>query len=86
MLSLSGTNTSPLVLYMLNSAMDRGAIAPMWEVRTAKMQEQAGDPNAGLNEEERAAKAGYAALVDNEYAVSSGYRKPATGVKVTSWL
>ena len=70
MLSLSGTNASPLVAYMLNSAMDRGAIAPMWEVRTAKMQEQAGDPNAGLNEEERAAKAGYAALVDSQYAAS----------------
>jgi len=41
--------------YMLYSANQRNALAPMWEVRTAKMQSQAGDPNAGLTEEERAA-------------------------------
>jgi Ca2+-binding RTX toxin-like protein len=70
MLALPGTDAPALVAYMLNSAMQREAIAPMWEVRTAKLQEQAGDPNAGLSEEERAAKAGLAAAVDTQYAAS----------------
>jgi len=71
MLTLEGnTDVPPLVAYMLNSALMRGAIAPMWEVKTAKMQEQAGDPNAGLSEEERAAKAGLAAPLDSTYAAA----------------
>ncbi len=71
MLSIPGSpGVPPLVAYMLNSALDRSAIAPMWEVRTAKLQEQAGDPNAGLTEEERAAKAGYAAPIDTQYAAA----------------
>jgi VCBS repeat-containing protein len=46
------------------SALERGAIAPMWEVQTAKMQQAAGDPLAGLTEEERAARRGLLAPVD----------------------
>ncbi|OIQ99411.1 bifunctional hemolysin/adenylate cyclase precursor [mine drainage metagenome] len=42
----------------LDSAIARGAIAPQWEVQTAAMQFQAGDPLAGLTEEARAARAG----------------------------
>ncbi len=69
MLTLPGQGSvTPLVAYMLNSALERGAIAPMWEVRTAKAQEEAGDPNAGLSEEERAAKTGLAAPLDAQYA------------------
>jgi Ca2+-binding RTX toxin-like protein len=70
MLTLPGADVPALVAYMLNSALQRGALAPLWEVRTAKMQEQAGDPNAGLTEEERAAKAGMAAAVDTQYAAT----------------
>ncbi|NWG32745.1 MAG: hypothetical protein HXY29_14820, partial [Rhodocyclaceae bacterium] len=43
---------------MVRSALSRGAIAPMWEVNTAKMQTDAGDPKAGLTEEERAGRDG----------------------------
>ncbi|UUZ65413.1 hypothetical protein LP417_13305 [Polaromonas sp. P1-6] len=71
MLYLDGASNVPaLTAYMLNSALDRQAIAPMWEVKTAKMQQEAGDPNAGLTEEERAAKAGYAAPLDAAYAAA----------------
>ena len=42
----------------LASALARGAIAPEWEVQTAAMQSQLGDPLAGLSEEARAARAG----------------------------
>ena len=43
---------------MVRSALSRGAIAPMWEVETAKAQTDAGDPRAGLSEEERAGRDG----------------------------
>lgn len=43
---------------IIRSVLSRGAIAPMWEVNTAKMQTDAGDPKAGLTEEERAARDG----------------------------
>jgi hypothetical protein len=43
---------------MVRSALSRGAIAPLWEVQTAKMQTDAGDPKAGLTEEERAGRDG----------------------------
>jgi len=43
---------------MIYSALERGAIAPQWEVQTAKMQGTAGDPRAGLTEEERAGRDG----------------------------
>jgi len=42
----------------LLSALARGAIAPEWEVQTAALQTQMGDPQAGLTEEERAGRAG----------------------------
>ncbi len=71
MLSIEGAPGFPqLNAYLLNSALQRGAIAPLWEVRTAKMQQLAGDPNAGLSEQERAAKAGLGAAVDSAYAQS----------------
>ena len=55
MLYLDGASNVPaLTAYMLNSALDRQAIAPMWEVKTARLQQEVGDPNAGLTEEERA--------------------------------
>uniref|UniRef100_UPI003D0C101E Ig-like domain-containing protein n=1 Tax=Sedimenticola sp. TaxID=1940285 RepID=UPI003D0C101E len=47
-----------LIEGMIYSALDREAIAPMWEVETAKMQTDAGDPKAGLTEEARAGRAG----------------------------
>ncbi|MES2880043.1 MAG: hypothetical protein V4713_16650, partial [Pseudomonadota bacterium] len=43
---------------IVRSAIARGAIAPLWEVRTAKLQSDAGDPKAGLTEEERAGRDG----------------------------
>lgn len=43
---------------MVRSALSRGAIAPLWEVQTAKLQTDAGDPKAGLTEEERAGRDG----------------------------
>ncbi|MFZ5511915.1 MAG: Ig-like domain-containing protein [Pseudomonadota bacterium] len=39
-------------------ALARGAIAPLWEVHTAARQSAAGDPQAGLTEEERAGRSG----------------------------
>lgn len=70
-LSIEGAPGFPqLNAHMLNSALQRGAIAPLWEVKTAKMQGAAGDPNAGLTEEERAAKAGLGAALDSAYAQS----------------
>jgi len=40
MLTLSGAPNYPqLNAYMLNSALDRQAIAPLWEVKTARMKE-----------------------------------------------
>ena len=49
---------------MIDSALQRGAVAPMWEVQTARMQQDVGDPNAGLTEEERAGKRGQSAAAD----------------------
>lgn len=43
---------------IVRSALARSAIAPMWEVQTAKMQTDAGDPKAGLTEEARAGRDG----------------------------
>ena len=43
---------------MIRVALERGAVAPLWEVQTAALQTQAGDPMAGLTEEERAGRAG----------------------------
>ncbi len=47
-----------LVEAMIRSALSRDAIAPQWEVRTAALQTAAGDPKAGLREEERAGSDG----------------------------
>lgn len=46
---------------LVMSAVGREAIAPMWEVRTARMQQDLGDPQAGLTEEQRAARHGWTA-------------------------
>lgn len=71
LLTLPGLPDYPqLNAYMFNIARERGALAPLWEVQTAKLQGLAGDPNAGLSEQERAAKAGLAATADTEYANS----------------
>ncbi|WP_310439830.1 Ig-like domain-containing protein [Sulfuricurvum sp.] len=43
---------------IIRSALSRSAIAPMWEVNTAKIQTDAGDPKAGLTEEARAGRDG----------------------------
>lgn len=45
-----------LIESIIRSGLTREAIAPMWEVETARMQMQAGDPKAGLREEERAGR------------------------------
>jgi VCBS repeat-containing protein len=47
-----------LVEGIVRSALSRDAIAPLWEVQTAKAQTDAGDPKAGLTEEERAGRDG----------------------------
>ncbi len=49
---------------LVTSAIARDAIAPMWEVRTAQMQQQAGDPLAGLTEVMRAGRRNYLAPLD----------------------
>lgn len=46
---------------LVESALKREAIAPQWEVDTARIQQEVGDPNAGLSETERAAKMGLGA-------------------------
>ncbi len=50
---------------MARSGLSRSAIAPLWEVRTAKMQSDAGDPKAGLTEEARAGRDGQLAASIN---------------------
>jgi len=47
-----------LIEGMVLSALKRGAIAPLWEVETARLQSDAGDPKAGLTEEARAGRDG----------------------------
>jgi hypothetical protein len=49
---------------LITSAIDREAIAPLWEVQTARLQQDNGDPNAGLTEEVRAAHRNLLAPVD----------------------
>jgi hypothetical protein len=56
---------------MIDSAVARQAIAPLWEVQTARMQQDQNDPNAGLTEEQRAGKRGELAAAD-----ASGKRLP----------
>jgi hypothetical protein len=50
----------------LESALRREAIAPIWEVNTAKLQQDSGDALAGLTEAERAAKSGLGATYDEQ--------------------
>lgn len=45
-------------------SLERRAVAPLWEVQTARMQQHAGDPYAGLSELERAGRSGRLAPVD----------------------
>lgn len=54
------------------SALERGAIAPLWEVQTARLQQQAGDPYAGLTEAERAGRGGHLAAFDPSTGRPSG--------------
>ena len=61
---------------LLNSALRRQAIAPQWEVDTAKIQDQVGDPNAGLTEQERAAKQGQGATYDPVTKQPKGQFRP----------
>jgi Ca2+-binding RTX toxin-like protein/antitoxin component YwqK of YwqJK toxin-antitoxin module len=49
---------------LIESGLRRQAIAAQWEVDTARIQQDVGDPNAGLSEEERAAKMGLGARYD----------------------
>jgi len=87
MLSLPGQGSvPPLMAYMVSSALQRGAIAPLWEVRTAKLQEMAGDPDAGITEEERAAKAGLAAPLDTAYAASHPHDPAAARRRVGHFM
>jgi VCBS repeat-containing protein len=58
-----GIRTS-MTQQLIESALRREAIAPMWEVNTARIQQDVGDPNAGLSERERAAKQGLGATYD----------------------
>ena len=71
---------------LVASAYSRQAIAPMWEVRTAKQQATAGAVNAGLSEEERAAKAGLNAPLDSAYAASHSGDTGAKNKRVGSFM
>ena len=69
-------------------ALGRDAIAPMWEVETAALQTQAGDPMAGLTEEERAGRAGKLAAAITNADTAQTFRPVALdlngdGVKTT---
>ena len=50
--------------HLAESALAREAIAAQWEVDTARIQQDVGDPNAGLSEAERAARMGLGATYD----------------------
>lgn len=52
------------------SALDSGALAPVWEVQTARMQSALGDPQAGLTEVQRAQRNGQ--YVGAQHLTSSG--------------
>jgi hypothetical protein len=62
---------------MIRVALERGAVAPLWEVQTAALQTQAGDPMAGLTEEERAGRAGLLAPQPAAGATSQMFRAVA---------
>ena len=71
---------------MLRAAYRRGAIAPLWEVQTAKLQGDAGVPDAGLSEEERAAKHGLGAALDTAYAETTYAMYSIAAYAVFYWL
>jgi hypothetical protein len=71
---------------LLDAAYRRGAIAPLWEVKTAKLQGDAGAVDAGLSEEERAAKAGYAAKLDTAYAAANPNSEEAKSKRVGRFM
>ncbi len=71
---------------LVMSAYNRQAIAPLWEVRTAKLQGDAGAVNAGLSEEERAAKAGLSAALDTAYANSHTQDASAKNKRIGSFM
>lgn len=61
---------------LITSAMERGAIAPMWEVKTAKLQEQNNIRLAGLSDIERAAREGLLAREGVDGKPSTGAFRP----------
>lgn len=63
---------------LTQSAQRREAIAPQWEVDTARIQQDMGDPNAGLVEQERAAKLGLGAAYDAVTKEPTGQFRPIT--------
>jgi Ca2+-binding RTX toxin-like protein len=63
---------------LIESALRRQAIGAQWEVDTARIQQDVGDPNAGLNEEERAAKSGLGASYDPVTGKPVGQFRPVT--------
>ena len=71
---------------MLRAAYRRGAIAPLWEVQTAKLQGDAGVPDAGLSEEERAAKHGLGAALDTAYAAAHAGDPAAKHKRIGSFM
>ena len=56
------------------SALAREAIAPQWEVDTAHLQTQAGDPQAGLTELQRAQRIGQLAAALDSNATRQTWR------------
>jgi Ca2+-binding RTX toxin-like protein len=60
----NNTEQESLMPALMRAALARGAIAPIWEVRTAELQQSVNDPFAGLTEEERAARQGFLAKTD----------------------
>jgi len=56
------------------SALGREAIAPQWEVDTARLQTQANDPQAGLTELQRAQRSNQLAAAPDKNATSQTWR------------
>ncbi|NKB16550.1 MAG: hypothetical protein HC774_06300 [Sphingomonadales bacterium] len=71
---------------LLDAALRRGAIAPLWEVKTAKQQAEGGQVDAGLSEEERAAKSGYSAALDTAYANANPNSQEAQNKRIGHFM
>src|SRR5690606_21638108 len=56
------------------SALEREAIAPLWEAQTAFLQTQIGDPQAGLTELQRAQRNGQMAQPLHPDATTQSFR------------